>query len=65
MGLEIFSQGNYTVCFPNVGQSHRIAGFFRQQDPVRSQLPADAAHHLPDAVDRVRFIHAQADGIVH
>lgn len=41
-----------------------IALFFGQDDAVGFELPADARHHLADAMYGVRLVHAEADGVV-
>ena len=63
--LEILTQGQDAVSFPGVSKSYVIALFFGKYDAVGFQLTADAAHHLMDAMDGIRFVHAQADGVVY
>lgn len=41
-----------------------IVLFFGQDDAVGFELPADARHHLADAMYGVRLVHAEADGVV-
>lgn len=63
--LEILAQGQDAVSFPGVSKSYVIALFFGKYDAVGFQLTADTAHHLTDATDGIRFVHAQADGVVY
>ena len=63
--LEILAQGQDAVSCPGVSKSYVIALFFGKYDAIGFQLTADTAHHLTDATDGIRFVHAQADGVVY
>lgn len=62
--LEVVAERQDSLGIPPIGEMEEIALFFGQDDAVGFELPADARHHLADAMYGVRLVHAEADGVV-